>query len=145
MWLPMRVDSTCSAPKVIFQTFGAIVVAALVSLISNVPIAASVVIMLASWPIADIVIERIESRNHLYGNRTERRLWWVPIVTITIWFALGASIHLIAKIPFPTALAYSILGASVGGAILRTAVAAEDAQHSRNETTPRVNPPGGEA
>jgi hypothetical protein len=113
-------------PKLIADTIAATIVGVIVSILGNISLVLSVIVLLVSWPVSDWIIEMIASKNPSYKGGMKRKKYWIPMATISIWFICAFIVYWLGHLSFYLSLACSVLGVSVGGAILGVIAQFED-------------------
>lgn len=101
--------------KIISGTIFASVIAFLIYYFVGYPFILSLLVLLFSWPIAEIIIEKIASTVPANENREIVSSWKFPLFTITILFLIGFIVYWFSEFTFTESLAITILiGAPVG-------------------------------
>jgi hypothetical protein len=113
-------------PKIAKSTTAALVLATLINFTSPVHFLIAAAVLLLAWPVTDIIIESIASKNPSAGERIIVKRWWPTFMTIGLVFIVSGGLWLWLHLPFMTAFAYSLLGLSAVGAINGILMECED-------------------
>lgn len=119
-------DWTYLRKQVLWGSALAAAVSLLIAAISPVPLLLALPILVFNWPITDIIIERIASRNPDADKRVVVRSWWPPALTAAIILVVTALVWRFARIPAGHAFAYATLTLTTAGAVLGIISEVED-------------------
>ena len=113
----MKIDWKYIKGNIIIGTLFAVGVSVLISITTTIPLWVALCVLLFNWPITEIIIEYIASRNPETNKRITVRSWWPPLITIFIILGASVVLHFAANLNFWTAFAYSTLILTFAGAI----------------------------
>ncbi len=113
----MKIDWKYIRGNIIIGTLFAIGISVLISITTNIPLWVVLCVLLFNWPITEIIIECIATRNPTANKRITVRSLWPPLITLFIISIASVALHFAAKLNFWTAFAYSTLILTFAGAV----------------------------
>jgi len=103
--------------KIISGTILATVIAFLIYYFAGYSFVLSLLVLLFSWPITEIVIEKIASTVPGYEKREIVSSWKTPLFTIAILLSIGLVVHWLSELTFAESLAIAVLIGAPAGAL----------------------------
>jgi hypothetical protein len=122
----MSLDWQYLGPQCAKSSVAALAMAAVIHVTTPVHFFAAAAVLLLAWPIADVIIESIASKNPNAGERVIVKAWWPVAFKWLVVAAASAGLWYWVHLPFMTAFAYALLVLASVGAINGIVIEWED-------------------